>query len=72
VPETNLSPNPDPEDSEPSEGNRDTANLVALAFVVLLVIGCIWLFRTLSHNNDVVNCVASGRRHCADIETTPR
>jgi hypothetical protein len=54
-----------PKPEEPSEGeSRDFANLVALVFVVALALGAFWLFKELERHNEILNCVASGRRNC--------
>jgi hypothetical protein len=54
-----------PQPDEPSEGeNRDFANIVALVFVVALALGAFWLFKELERHNEILNCVASGRRNC--------
>jgi len=54
-----------PKPDEPSEGeNRDFVNLIALAFVVALALGAFWLFKELERHNEILNCVASGRRNC--------
>jgi hypothetical protein len=57
-----------PRPGEPPQGeNRDFANIVALLFVVALAIGAFWLFKELQRHNDILNCVASGRRNCDDL-----
>jgi hypothetical protein len=49
----------------PDDGASDTAKIAAIVFVIVLVVGCIWLFNRLSSANQELNCVASGRRDCA-------
>ena len=50
---------------EPSQTeNRDFANLAALVFVVALALGALWLFKEIERHNEILNCVASGRRNC--------
>jgi flagellar biogenesis protein FliO len=54
--------------TEPAaDENRSRANVVALIFIVLLFGGAFWLFKSLQQNNDVQNCLASGRRDCIDL-----
>jgi hypothetical protein len=45
----------------------DRANLAALVFVVLLVVGGIWIFSELKSHNDELNCVVSGRTNCGPL-----
>ncbi|MGO4870378.1 MAG: hypothetical protein ACLPGW_07165 [Roseiarcus sp.] len=49
------------------EENRDFANIAALVFVVVLELGAFWLFKEIQRHNEILNCVASGRRNCVDI-----
>jgi hypothetical protein len=56
---------PLPLDEPPEEGAGDGAKVAAILFVIVLVVGCIWLFNRLSSANQELNCVASGRRDCA-------
>jgi hypothetical protein len=51
----------------PDGGNRDGANIAALIFIAILVVGAVWLFNTLNAANQTMNCVASGRTNCADL-----
>jgi hypothetical protein len=53
-----------PPDEPPRGENRDFANIVALVFVVALALGAFWLFKELERHNEILNCVASGRRNC--------
>ncbi len=54
-----------PRSGEPAEHeNRDFANIVALVFVVALALGAFWLFKEIERHNEILNCVASGRRNC--------
>jgi len=62
-------PPPDDEserDSAPESGRDDRGNLFAVAFVVLLALGVIWLVHELMRHNEILNCVASGRRDCVE------
>ncbi len=56
-------PRPQP-DEPPQEESRDFANIAALVFVVALAIGGYWLFTEIGRHNEILNCVASGRRNC--------
>jgi hypothetical protein len=58
-------PGSGPGGQPPEEGASDTAKIAAIVFVIILVVGCIWLFNRLSSANQELNCVASGRRDCA-------
>jgi hypothetical protein len=49
------------------EGGGNRASVAAIIFVVLIVAGCVWLFEKLGRANDELNCVASGRRNCQQI-----
>jgi flagellar biogenesis protein FliO len=60
-----VKPRPDPADEPPEDGASDTAKIAAIVFVLVLVVGCIWLFNRLSSANQELNCVASGRHDCA-------
>jgi len=56
--------------------NEDTysprAVLMALAIVILLVLGCLFLFNALRDVSQRQDCVMQGRSNCAPIEpTTP-
>jgi len=53
-----------PSDEDPRSG----PNLVAIAIVIVLVVGCLWLFHALSGANSKLNCVASGRTDCDQME----
>ena len=50
------------------EGGANRASVAAIIFVVLIVAGCVWLFEKLGRANDELNCVASGRRNCQQID----
>lgn len=49
------------------EGGSNRASIAAIIFVVLIVAGCVWLFENLRQANDELNCVASGRHNCQQI-----
>ncbi len=54
-------------DDEHNERGSNRASVAAIIFVVLIVAGCVWLFKNLSQANDELNCVASGRHNCEQI-----
>jgi hypothetical protein len=56
------------DDERKSEGAGNRASVAAIIFVVLIVAGCVWLFEKLGRANDELNCVASGRRNCQQID----
>jgi hypothetical protein len=55
--------------------NEDTysprAVLMALAVIILLVLGCLYLFYALRDAAQRQDCVMQGRSNCAPIESTP-
>jgi heme/copper-type cytochrome/quinol oxidase subunit 4 len=54
-------------DRPPEGDNNNRANIAAAIFVVVLVVGAVWLFNKLNAANETLNCVASGRTNCADL-----
>ena len=52
---------------EPPEDDSNRANIAAIVVVVLLLAFGVWLFNKLTAANDALNCVASGRRNCAEL-----
>jgi hypothetical protein len=65
-PPTERAPGRPPEEPARQE-NRDFANIAALIFVVALALGGYWLFNAIQRHNEILNCVASGRRNCVEI-----
>jgi hypothetical protein len=57
-----------------SRTNEDTysprAVLLALAVILLLVLGCLYLFYTLRDASQRQDCVMQGRSNCAPVEST--
>ncbi len=49
---------------------RSLMNLAALAFVILLVIGGVWLAKVLQRNARLEDCLMSGRTNCAPVDTS--
>lgn len=45
----------------------DLRKIVVLVFVALLLAACIWVFETLKADNDLLNCVTSGRTNCEPL-----
>ncbi len=52
---------------KPPEDDSNRANIAAIVIVVLLLAFGVWLFNKLTAANDALNCVASGRRNCAEL-----
>jgi len=53
----------------PQEDPADGPNLFVLIIVlVILAIGCAWLFTRLKSANEELTCLASGRRNCDQIQ----
>lgn len=62
-----MSPNAPPPDHQEEE-SHDGVNIVAVAFVIVLVLGCLWLFRSLQAHREIEDCVASGRHNCIELD----
>ena len=45
----------------------DLRKIAVLVFVALLLAACIWVFETLKADNDLLNCVTSGRTNCEPL-----
>ena len=56
---------------EPRETQRERrlGNLVLLLLLVLLIGGGIWIANVMLDVRKIQDCVASGRRNCAPIDT---
>ena len=59
-------------DEEHDEDNKSNRPLIALAFLLVLAIGGWLLISKLMDANSVQDCVMSGRRNCAPIDTATR
>ncbi len=46
------------------QARRTRANVIALAFLAILLLGGAWLFSDLKQSAFLLNCLASGRRIC--------
>jgi hypothetical protein len=53
---------------EPQGSNR--GKIAALVFVVLLVLGALWLQAKIRADAKLQDCVMSGRTNCAQVGTT--
>lgn len=58
-----MADDPDP----PSRRNA----LIAMVAILLLVLGGIWLARTLHESTRLEDCLMAGRRNCTTIHGTP-
>ena len=60
------------DDDEESDRDRMIANMVIVAFVVVLVGGGLWLADAMFHLRKGQDCVLSGRKNCADVSVPAR
>jgi hypothetical protein len=58
---------PETPPGKPEDDNNNRANIAAILIVILLIAFGVWLFNKLTAANDALNCVASGRRNCAEL-----
>ncbi len=58
-----------PADKNAPPEPSDRATIAALIFIVVLVVVCFWVFSALKSNNDLLNCVLSGRTNCAPLSS---
>ncbi|TGE02394.1 hypothetical protein [Methylobacterium nonmethylotrophicum] len=58
-----------PPSRDPDEAGRRRA-LAAILFLAALVIGGVWLANTLRRESVREDCLMSGRRDCAALDTT--
>jgi hypothetical protein len=68
-PNARMSDTRDPDDDE---GDRKLANIVLLVGFVVLVGGGIWIANAMLDARKMDECMSSGRRNCAPIETPAR
>jgi len=54
------------------QARRTRQNIMALAFLAILLLGGAWLFNDLKQSAFVLNCLASGRRDCGQEITLAR
>jgi len=57
-----------PAESQEERQHRTFVNLVVAAFLLLLAIAIIWVFRSLDDQRKLQNCLNSGRRNCVELE----
>ena len=62
---------PDPSDPEEDESTRRRTNMLFLVAAVLVVLAGIWLVNKMIDLRNLQNCLESGRRNCAPVETPP-
>ena len=60
-------PAPTRHDAE-ERAHRTFVNLAAAAFLLLLAIIFIWVFKSLDDQRKLQNCLNSGRRNCVEVE----
>ena len=60
---------PTPEDKD-AQSRRDTVNLLAVIICLVILIVGFWLVNRLWEMKKLQDCVFSGRRNCAPIETS--
>jgi len=61
----------DPPDHE-DERDRSRNNVLFLVVAVLVVVAGIWLVNKLIDMRNLQNCLESGRRNCAPVESPQR
>jgi hypothetical protein len=59
----------DPPDPEEDESARRRNNILFLVAAVLVVLAGIWLVNKMIDLRNLQNCLESGRRNCAPVET---
>ncbi|WP_093570783.1 hypothetical protein [Methylobacterium sp. 174MFSha1.1] len=57
-------------DRDPGEAGRHRA-LAAMVFLIVLVVGGVWLAGALRRESAREDCLASGRRDCAVLRSDP-
>jgi len=67
---TNFRPAPDPA-GDREDADRRTAGLAGIVIVLLLLIGGLWLTRTLHKKSVLEDCLMAGRRDCDRLINTP-
>ena len=60
-------PRKDDDDGDDDQ-RRSLMSLAALGFIILLVVGCVWLAKALSEHAKLEDCLMSGRTNCAPID----
>jgi hypothetical protein len=65
-----MADEPKKHETRAEQEGRVTSSLAGLAFVLVLVIVCLFLVRVLKKQSELEDCLMSGRTNCAPIETT--
>jgi hypothetical protein len=63
-PTPRIGPEPDPQDSGPPRRGA----LIALLFIVLLIVGVLFIEHVLSTESKLQDCVMQGRTNCAPVD----
>jgi len=58
----------DDSEGRDERAHRTFVNLAAAAFLLLLAIAIIWVFKTLDDQRKLQDCLNSGRRNCVEVE----
>ena len=58
----------DDSEGRDERAHRTFVNLAAAAFLLLLAIAIIWVFKTLDDQRKLQDCLNSGRKNCVEIE----
>ncbi len=61
-------PHNDPPNDPDDEDARQRGNMIALGFVVLLVVGAVWLIHAYMESRDQMDCFLGGRRNCPSAQ----
>jgi flagellar basal body-associated protein FliL len=61
-----------PDDQEPTEEERRRSNVILLIVAVVVVVLGVYLVNWLVEQRKLQECLESGRRNCAPIETPAR
>jgi flagellar basal body-associated protein FliL len=61
-----------PDDQQPTEEERRRSNLILLIVAVVVVVLGVYLVNWLVEQRKLQECLESGRRNCAPIETPAR
>jgi hypothetical protein len=65
-----IKPTDPRKEEKDAESRRDTVNLLAVIICLVILIVGFWLVNRLWEMKKLQDCVFSGRRNCAPIETT--
>jgi hypothetical protein len=52
--------------------HRNFVNLVALAVLLAIAVGVVWVVKAMEANEALNRCLATGRRDCVRIDAPPR